>query len=167
MTESRFTAGTKYDAGKPPMELIPWEAMTGVAQVLDFGRVKYAAHNWRGGFQWGRLAGACLRHVFAWLSGQDNDPESGLSHIDHAICCLMFLSAHIKSALGTDDRHKTPVAISNNVVPELSTVRWGIRDALYIEGTERWESQFTYFTQEEAVSRASGLSWPVEVFKIE
>lgn len=97
--------GTKHDSGKPPMELLPWEAVEGVAQVLDHGRTKYSAHNWRGGFVWGRLAGAALRHLFAWLSGQDKDSESGLSHVDHAACCLMFLSAHIKSGLGRDDRH--------------------------------------------------------------
>jgi hypothetical protein len=105
MTENRFTA-TKFDQNKPPMQLIPWEAMTGIAQVLDFGRQKYAEHNWRNGFLWGRLAGAALRHIFAWLSGEDKDPESGLSHIDHALCCLMFLSAHIKGGLGKDDRWK-------------------------------------------------------------
>lgn len=101
----RFRA-VKYDAHKPPMDLIPHEAMAGVSQVLDFGRHKYAAHNWRKGFQWGRLAGAALRHVFAWLGGEDKDPESGLSHIDHALCCLMFLSAHEKARLGEDDRYK-------------------------------------------------------------
>lgn len=107
MSESRFTAATKYDADKPPMDLIPWEAMQGVAQVLDFGRLKYSPHNWRKGFIWSRLAGAALRHLFAWLSGEEQDAESKLSHIDHAICCLMFLSAHIKSGLGKDDRaHK-------------------------------------------------------------
>jgi hypothetical protein len=110
MSDTRFTAATKLDANKPPMELIPWEAMVGVAQVLDFGRVKYAAHNWRKGFQWGRLAAAALRHIFAWLSGQENDPESGLSHIDHATCCLMFLSAHIKGELGEDDRAQVLLA---------------------------------------------------------
>jgi hypothetical protein len=103
MSDSRFTA-TKLDTNKPPMDLVPWEAMTGVAQVLDFGRQKYAPHNWRKGFLWCRLTSAALRHVFAWLSGEDLDPESGLSHIDHALCCLMFLSAHIKSQLGKDDR---------------------------------------------------------------
>jgi hypothetical protein len=106
MSDTRFSDAVKYDGNKPPMHLIPWEAMTGAAQVLDFGRVKYQAHNWRKGFAWCRLAGAALRHIFAWLSGEDKDPESGLSHIDHALCCLMFLSAHIKGELGTDDRWK-------------------------------------------------------------
>ncbi len=103
------TEGTKHDAGKPPMELIPWEALEGAARVLDHGKKKYTAHNWRGGFLWGRLAGAALRHLFAWLGGQDLDPESGLPHIDHALCCLMFLSAHVRSGLGVDDRYKREV----------------------------------------------------------
>ena len=106
-TESdiRFKA-VKFDSNKPPMDLIPHEAMVEVAKVLDFGRVKYAADNWRKGFHWRRLAGACLRHVYSWLGGEDKDPESGLSHIAHAICCLMFLMAHITSELGEDDRYK-------------------------------------------------------------
>lgn len=106
---SETTGGTKHDQGKPPMHLIPWEAMEGVARVMAHGETKYGTHQWRGGFAWGRLAGACLRHLFAWLSGQDKDPESGESHIDHALCCLMFLTAHIKSGLGKDDRYKAPI----------------------------------------------------------
>ena len=82
---SRFTA-TKYDSAKPPMDLIPWEAMEGVARVLDFGRVKYAAHNWRHGFEWGRLVAAALRHLFAFLSGENNDPESGLATTLTTLC---------------------------------------------------------------------------------
>lgn len=105
MSDDRFTHAVKMDENKPPLDLIPWEAMDGVARVLDFGRVKYEAHNWRKGFKWTRLAAAALRHIFSWLSGEDKDKESGLSHIDHALCCLMFLSAHIKNAnMGKDDR---------------------------------------------------------------
>lgn len=105
--DTRFTNATKLDAKKAPMDLLPWEAVQGVAEVLDFGRVKYSENNWRKGFQWCRLMAACLRHCFAWLSGEDKDAESGLSHIDHATCCLMFLSAHIKSKMGIDNRYKS------------------------------------------------------------
>jgi Domain of unknown function (DUF5664) len=39
--------GTKFDFGKPPLDLISVEAQIQEAMVLDFGRKKYNAHNWR------------------------------------------------------------------------------------------------------------------------
>lgn len=107
----------KHDAGKPEMSLIPRESMEGVAAVLSFGKRKYAAHNWRGGFAWSRLLDAALRHITSFNNGEDLDPESGLSHIDHAACCLAFLQAHIKSGLGKDDRYRKPVVKDADVGP--------------------------------------------------
>lgn len=101
-------SGTKHDAGKAPIGLIPYESLIGTAEVLAFGAKKYAAHNWRGGFEWQRLIDAALRHLLAFNAGQDTDPESGLSHADHAACCIAFLQAHIKSGLGTDNRFMLP-----------------------------------------------------------
>jgi hypothetical protein len=97
-------SGTKHDSGKPPMELLPGDALVEISKVLGFGAQKYEAFNWVGGFKWGRLAGAALRHVFSWLSGEDKDPETGLSHLAHAACCLIFLITHEKRGLGKDDR---------------------------------------------------------------
>lgn len=94
----------KHDGDKPRMEIIPGPALIEVAKVLTVGATKYNAWNWQKGFIWGRLSGAALRHLFAWLSGEDNDPETGLSHIAHAICCMMFLMDHILLGLGEDDR---------------------------------------------------------------
>lgn len=102
-------SGTKHDTSKAPVSLIPHESLLGTAEVLAFGAKKYAAHNWRGGFEWSRLIDAAQRHILAFTSGEDTDPESGLSHIDHAACCIAFLQAHIKSGLGTDNRYKKPV----------------------------------------------------------
>lgn len=64
--------------------------------------------NWELGMDWGRLVGAALRHVFAFVRGEDIDPESGLPHIDHALCCIAFLSAYQKRGVGVDDRVKLP-----------------------------------------------------------
>jgi hypothetical protein len=44
-----MSQGIKFDDGKPAMELIDAEAMEDLARVLEFGRRKYGAHNWRGG----------------------------------------------------------------------------------------------------------------------
>lgn len=98
--------GRKDDQEKAPLELLSTAAMLGTARVLAFGANKYNAHNWRGGIEYSRLIGAALRHVTAFNDGEDLDPESGLSHIDHAQCCLMFLSEQIKKGTGLDDRYK-------------------------------------------------------------
>jgi hypothetical protein len=98
--------GTKYDGGKPPLELIPTKPLLQIAEVLEFGRKKYDAHNWRKGMAWSRLYGAALRHIYASLDGVDLDSESGHDHLAHAACCLLFLLEYKTTATGTDDRYK-------------------------------------------------------------
>jgi len=101
-------AGTKFDKGKPPISMIPREALEQEALVLAFGANKYARDNWRGGFEWSRLIDAALRHIIAFNDGEDTDSETGLSHIAHARCCLGFLITHIEQGLGKDDRYAKP-----------------------------------------------------------
>lgn len=108
-----MSTALKFDGGKPPIGLIPRSGVEGPARVLGFGARKYAAHNWRQGFAWSRLADATLRHVFAWLDGEDLDPESQLNHIDHALCELMFLREHIEKNLGQDDRYRPSAEAAN------------------------------------------------------
>jgi len=38
-----------------------------------------------------RLIAAALRHTVAIADGEIVDPESGLPHAAHAMCCVMFL----------------------------------------------------------------------------
>lgn len=97
--------GTKYDSGKPRMDLLDTCAIEQLAKVLTFGAEKYAAHNWRQGLPKSRLIAAGLRHIFAYLRGEDTDPESGLSHIAHAMCCCMFLLG-LEHRADLDDRWK-------------------------------------------------------------
>lgn len=99
----------KHDQGKPPLHLLSTTALTEVAKVLEFGANKYAAHNWRDGFVWSRPTAAALRHILAWNDGEDLDPESGQSHLAHAMCCLMFLLEFEKTHPELDDRYKPDV----------------------------------------------------------
>jgi Domain of unknown function (DUF5664) len=98
--------GIKHDDGKPRLDLLSTKALNGVADVLRFGAQKYAADNWRGGMAWRRLIRAALNHLTAFADGVDTDAESGLPHLDHALCCLMFLSEYQKTDNGTDDRYR-------------------------------------------------------------
>lgn len=101
--------GTKHDNGKPRMELLSPIAMTEMARVLTFGSIKYGPHNWRKGIAWSRVLGAALRHLFAFICGEDKDPESGLSHLAHVGCCIMFLLEYEVTHKKLDDRYMQPV----------------------------------------------------------
>lgn len=99
--------GKKHDGGKAPIALISSTFIFEVAKVLQFGAGKYDPWNWKGGFKWARVASAVLRHIFSWLGGEDKDPETGLSHLAHASCGLMFLIDFEVNKLGEDDRWKS------------------------------------------------------------
>ena len=83
--------GIKYDGEKPKMHLLPPKALTEVAKVLTFGAQKYDEENWRklDNLQ-SRYSSGALRHIFAHIDDEEIDPESGLSHLAHAVCCLLF-----------------------------------------------------------------------------
>lgn len=108
----------KYDTSKVRLELLSVPAITAIGEVLTYGANKYKTdtetgdHNWRRGFVWSRLIGATLRHVFAHMAGEDRDPESGLLHIAHAGCCIMFLLEFSIVGKGSDDRYKTALMVS-------------------------------------------------------
>jgi hypothetical protein len=100
------TQAKKFDHEKPPLSLISSIWINGVGQVLAFGCKKYGAHNWRNGLELSRLLSAALRHIFAFIGGEDLDPETGLNHLDHASCCLMFARELFATRNDMDDRYK-------------------------------------------------------------
>lgn len=99
-------SGMKHDQDKPDMSLLSNIALVKVAQVMTFGKRKYSANNWRGGFAWSRPLAAAARHLYAYIGGEDKDPETGLSHLAHAICCLMFILEFEDTHKNLDDRYK-------------------------------------------------------------
>ena len=88
----RGPAGRKDDSGKLPWHLLPWEQVAEIVKVLKFGAGKYAPENWKlvpNARE--RYFDAALRHITAWFSGVKKDPETNLSHLAHAGCCILFL----------------------------------------------------------------------------
>ena len=87
--------GLKYDEGKTRFDLYPLDAYEGCAKVLTFGAQKYERDNWQKvPDSKRRYFDALQRHVWAWKRGEEVDPESGIHHLAHAMCCLMFLYEH-------------------------------------------------------------------------
>ena len=83
--------GRKFDGEKPRTYLLPPKALMEVSKVLTIGAQKYDEENWRKleNLQ-NRYTGAALRHIFAHMDGEKLDPETNLSHLAHALCCLLF-----------------------------------------------------------------------------
>ncbi|MBN8431835.1 hypothetical protein JF535_13335 [Microbulbifer salipaludis] len=82
----------KHDHGKPQWNLLPWHGVEEVVEVLTFGAKKYAPDNWRHVTDArGRYSAAALRHISAFMQGQERDEETDLHHLAHATCCLLFL----------------------------------------------------------------------------
>jgi len=103
----------KFDGKKPPIHLIPPECIIAIAEVLEMGMAKYGENNWRKDLQhttWSRTYSSIMRHMLAWFMGEDKDPESGLSHLAHAMTQLMILFIQQKFAPKMDDRWKNGIA---------------------------------------------------------
>lgn len=95
-----MSKGLKYDHDKPRYELLPPVAIDELAKILTFGADKYDAHTWKqleNGLE--RYRAALLRHTFAMQRGEYIDPESGLPHSAHAMCCAAFI-VEIEKAMG-------------------------------------------------------------------
>lgn len=86
--------GEKFDAGKLRMSLLPASALNEILAVLEFGAQKYAPDNWRKVDNLReRYFNAAHRHLSSCWSGERNDSESGLHHLAHCACCIIFILA--------------------------------------------------------------------------
>jgi len=63
-----------------------------MVKVLTYGAKKYSVDNWKlvPDLE-NRYFDAAQRHIWAFRRGETHDPESGLHHLAHAMCSLMFI----------------------------------------------------------------------------
>lgn len=83
--------GKKFDSGKPDLSLIPLIAQEQEAYAFMLGEKKYGRYNYCAGLDSHRLIAAALRHISQWQNGEEQDSESGYSHLGHARACLAML----------------------------------------------------------------------------
>jgi hypothetical protein len=75
-------------------------------KINDICDIKSGEWNWQKGLKTTEICESLLRHTFAYLNGEDNDKESGISHIGHIQCNAMFLAYMHKHRKDLDTRHK-------------------------------------------------------------
>jgi hypothetical protein len=80
--EVRTTSSTGGQKGTKlqRFDLIPAKSLTALAEHFGKGARKYAAHQWRAGYEWSKSYSAVQRHLNDFWSGKDfdvcsNDPD--------------------------------------------------------------------------------------------
>lgn len=98
----------KGEAGKtkPQLYLIPPEANAHMAAALVDGANKYGAFNWRTPgtrIKKSTYISAIRRHLDAYLDGEENAQDSGVSHLGHILAnCAILLDAKKAGTLHDD-----------------------------------------------------------------
>lgn len=101
------TKAKTYDDGKLPLAWLPWDAIRAMNAVQQYGHAKYLDfNNFRKGMEVSRNLSCALRHISEYMEGADNDHESGLNHLAHAMCRLAFVLQNLKDGTAIDDRYK-------------------------------------------------------------
>lgn len=94
----------RYNQGKLKWSLIDWKSLEGLVRVLEMGAKKYAPYNWAKGMPVTEVSESLLRHMFAFLEGEDRDKESLELHLSHVLCNAMFLIHIMREKPEFDDR---------------------------------------------------------------
>lgn len=95
---------------KCPMHLLPPVAMEKIAWVHGLGASKYLPYNWREKkISASQYVAAIMRHLMAWHNMEDNDTESGITHLAHIGATVNILMDAQEHVCLLDDRPKHPV----------------------------------------------------------
>lgn len=102
-------SGRKDDSGKVDYSQLSRAMIEPMIRALMFGANKYKKFNHKGGFENTRLLAASLRHIMAFMDGEDLDPESGESHLAHGMAALAILLDNQSNGTSIEGRYQKPV----------------------------------------------------------
>lgn len=121
MTEEvRTTSSTGGEKGVKSRKfaLLPWKALGVIAEHFGLGAEKYAAHNWRNGYEWSKTYDALQRHLADWWEGEERD-EDGLHNLAaagfHILVLITFAITHPDRYKQFDDRYKEPEVVEEKL----------------------------------------------------
>ena len=95
----KTTGWVRDNQAKPDPTLVHPEMILGAARALTYGCQKYSRNNFLQGegMPLEVVLASMQRHLLAYQAGQDNDEESGLTHLDHVGANLSMLVALVES----------------------------------------------------------------------
>ena len=97
-----------YGVKKVSLSKIPGVAKLHCALAMMDGAVKYDPYNWRNNSVLATIyIDAAMRHLQAWLDGEEYAPDSRVHHLGHVMaCCAIVLDAQEGGNLIDDRPHK-------------------------------------------------------------
>lgn len=100
----RIKTADRFNDGKVQLSYLPTKAQESEARVWMKGAKKYTRDNWKKGLPFLSVIDSMLRHVLAFKEGENNDPETGESHMGHVRCNAAMLIEFLESHPELDDR---------------------------------------------------------------
>lgn len=92
---------------KPSPALVPPVAIIEIAQAFRDGAEKYGPYNWRDKpVPALTYVNAALRHVYAWMDGEERSSDADVRHLAHAAACFCILMDAASCGMLIDDRPK-------------------------------------------------------------
>lgn len=90
---------------KVRLGLVPPSSIAYQALAMQDGAVKYGPYNWRANkVQCTIYLDAALRHLFAYLDGEDLASDSKKPHLGHALACIGIIVDAYETGNLVDDR---------------------------------------------------------------
>lgn len=90
------SGAVRHVKDKIRIDLVPPEMILSLATVLTYGSIKYSDRNWEKGFPHMSVYASTMRHLMEWAEGDNVDEESGLQHIEQAMCNLGMIATQMR-----------------------------------------------------------------------
>jgi hypothetical protein len=89
----------------PALSVVPTTAILYIALAQRDGAMKYGPYNWRGRpIRISIFLDAAMRHLLAWIDGEECAEDSKVPHLAHALACLAIIADAMESGNAFDDR---------------------------------------------------------------
>ncbi len=114
-----MSGALKNDQEKSDFSLVPAVFLDAVARAFMVGEKKYGRYNYYKGHKTSQLIAAAMRHLTAFMEGEENDPIDGQPHLGSVGACVAMLLQQQKLGTLQDNRNKS----SNTEIPITSMSR--------------------------------------------